>query len=51
VIGYDDYDPWGYPLAQRTKAIPNAYLQGASKYKYTGKERDDEFGLLRGTLL
>jgi RHS repeat-associated protein len=45
VIGYDDYDPWGYPLAQRTKAIPNAYLQGASKNKFTGKERDDEFGL------
>ena len=45
VIGYDDYDPWGYPLALRTKAIPNAYLQGASKNKFTGKEWDDEFGL------
>jgi RHS repeat-associated protein len=45
VIGYDDYDPWGYPLALRTKAIPNAYLQGASKNKFTGKERDEEFGL------
>jgi RHS repeat-associated protein len=45
VIGYDDYDPWGYPLAQRTKPIPNAYLQGASKNKFTGKERDEEFGL------
>jgi RHS repeat-associated protein len=45
VIGYDDYDPWGYPLALRTKAIPNAYLQGASKIKFTGKEYDDEFGL------
>jgi RHS repeat-associated protein len=45
VIGYDDYDPWGYPLALRTKAIPNAYLQGASKNKFTGKERDDELGL------
>jgi RHS repeat-associated protein len=45
VIGYDDYDPWGYPLAQRTKAIPNAYLQGASKYKFTRKERDDDLGL------
>jgi hypothetical protein len=21
VIGYDDYDPWGYPLALRTKAV------------------------------
>ena len=45
VIGYDDYDPWGYPLALRTKAIPNAYLQGASKNKFTGKESDDEYGL------
>ncbi|MGH7495438.1 MAG: DNRLRE domain-containing protein, partial [bacterium] len=45
VIGYEDYDPWGYPLAGRTKAIPNAYLQGASKNKFTGKGRDDEFGL------
>jgi len=45
VIGYDDYDPWGYPLATRTKAIPNAYLQGASKIKFAGKERDDEFGI------
>jgi RHS repeat-associated protein len=45
VIGYDDYDPWGYPLALRTKPIPNAYLQGASKNKFTGKERDEEFGL------
>jgi len=45
VIGYDDYDPWGYPLALRTKAIPNAYLQGASKNRFTGKEYDDEFGL------
>ncbi|MGH7495432.1 MAG: RHS repeat-associated core domain-containing protein [bacterium] len=42
VIGYDDYDPWGYPLAGRTKAIPNAYLQGASKNKFTGQEWDDE---------
>jgi len=45
VIGYDDYDPWGYPLALRTKAIPNAYLQGASKNKFTGNEWDDEYGL------
>jgi hypothetical protein len=45
VIGYDDYDPWGYPLAQRTKPIPDAYLQRASKYKFTGKEYDDEFGV------
>jgi len=45
VIGYDDYDPWGYPLATRTKAIPNAYLQGASKNKFTGMGWDDEYGL------
>ena len=45
ILGYDDYDAWGYPLAQRTKAIPTPYLQGGSKIKFTGKERDDEFGL------
>jgi hypothetical protein len=28
VIGFDDYDPWGYPLATRTQAIPTPYLQG-----------------------
>ena len=45
VIGFDDYDAWGYPLALRTKAIPNAYLQGASKSKFTGNEWDDDYGL------
>ncbi len=45
VIGYDDYDPWGYPLAGRTKAIPTVYLQGGSKIRFTGKERDEEYGL------
>lgn len=45
VLGYDDYDAWGYPLALRTKPIPTAYLQGASKNKFTGKEWDDEFGV------
>lgn len=45
VIGFDDYDPWGYPLATRTKPIPNAYMQGGSKNKFTGKERDDDLGL------
>jgi len=45
VIGYDDYDPWGYPLALRTKPIPNAYLQGASKNKFTGHLFDDEYGI------
>jgi len=45
VIGYDDYDSWGYPLALRTKPIPNAYLQGASKNKFTGQMWDDDYGL------
>jgi RHS repeat-associated protein len=45
VIGYDDYDPWGYALALRTKPIPNAYLQGASKNKFIGLQLDDEYGL------
>ncbi len=45
VIGYDDYDPWGYPLAGRTRAIPTVYLQGASKNKFTGNEWDNEYGL------
>jgi RHS repeat-associated protein len=45
VIGYDDYDPWGYPLVLRMKAIPNAYLQGASKNKFTGMVFDDDYGL------
>jgi len=45
VIGFDDYDPWGYPLVTRSKPIPNAYLQGASKSKFIGMQLDDEFGL------
>ncbi|MGH7495427.1 MAG: DNRLRE domain-containing protein [bacterium] len=45
VIGYEDYDPWGYPLVGRTKAIPNAYLQGASKNRFTGIEYDDDYGI------
>ena len=45
VIGYDDYDAWGYPLTLRTKAIPNAYLQGASKNRFTGNQWDDDYGL------
>lgn len=32
-------------MAVCTKAIPNAYLQGGSKNKFTGKERDEDFGL------
>ena len=45
VIGYDDYDPWGYSLVGRTKAIPTAYLQGASKNKFVNKLWDDDYGL------
>jgi len=42
VIGYDDYDPWGYPLATRTKVIPTPYLQGRSKNKFTEKETTEQ---------
>ncbi len=39
VIGYDDYDPWGLILAGRSLTTT---LDGASKFKFTGKEWDDE---------
>jgi RHS repeat-associated protein len=45
VRGYDDYDPWGYPLAGRTKKTPYDSLQKIAKNKFTGKEWDDEFGV------
>jgi RHS repeat-associated protein len=45
VRGYDDYDPWGYPLVGRTKKTPYDSLQKIAKNKFTGKERDDEFVL------
>ncbi len=45
VRGYDDYDPWGYPLVGRTKKTPYDSLQKIAKNKFTGKEWDDEFGL------
>ncbi|MCI0698446.1 DNRLRE domain-containing protein [candidate division KSB1 bacterium] len=45
VRGYDDYDPWGYSLALRTKKTPYDSLQKIAKNKFTGKEWDDEFGL------
>jgi RHS repeat-associated protein len=48
VKGYDDYDPWGYPLAQRTKAysgLDTTQAKAVARNKFTEKERDEEFGL------
>jgi RHS repeat-associated protein len=45
VVGYDDYDPWGYILANRSLATPWSSIQGTAKNKFTGKEWDDEFGV------
>ncbi|MFQ5638398.1 MAG: DNRLRE domain-containing protein [bacterium] len=45
VVGYDDYDPWGFILAGRSMATGASTEQGATKNKFTGKEWDDEFGL------
>jgi len=46
VVGYDDYDPWGYILAGRTLIASGWSSQaGIIKNKFTGKEWDDEFGL------
>jgi len=43
VRGYDDYDPWGYILAGRSLAT--SVLPVATRSLFTGKERDDEFGV------
>ena len=43
VRGYDDYDPWGYILAGRSLA--SSILPTTTKNRFTGKERDDEFGV------
>jgi RHS repeat-associated protein len=45
VVGYDDYDPWGYILANRSLATPWSSVQGTAKNKFTGKEWDDDFGV------
>jgi RHS repeat-associated protein len=45
VVGYDDYDPWGYILANRSLATPWSSVQGTAKNKFTGKEWDDDYGL------
>ncbi|RIK79837.1 hypothetical protein DCC62_04935, partial [candidate division KSB1 bacterium] len=45
VVGYDDYDPWGYALSQRTQPTPWSVTQGVAENKFTGKERDEEHSL------
>ena len=45
VVGYDDYDPWGYALAGRTQATQWSASQAVAENKFTGKERDDDFGI------
>jgi len=45
VVGYDDYDPWGYALAGRIMATQWTSLQAVAKNKFTGKEWDDEYGV------
>ncbi len=41
VVSYDDYDPWGLTLADRSMNIAQSDLPN----KFTGKERDTDFGL------
>jgi hypothetical protein len=45
VVGYDDYDPWGYMLSGRTMATQWSATQGVAKNKFTGKEWDDDYGV------
>jgi RHS repeat-associated protein len=46
VVGYDDYDPWGYILTGRSMIASGWGSQaGIIKNKFTGKEWDDEFGV------
>jgi len=46
VVGYDDYDPWGYILAGRSLIASGWGSQaGIIKNKFTGKEWDDDYGL------
>ncbi|MGI0016429.1 MAG: RHS repeat domain-containing protein, partial [Nitrososphaera sp.] len=45
VRGYDDYDPWGYPLTLRTKKTPYDSLQKIAKNKFAGMVYDDEYGV------
>jgi RHS repeat-associated protein len=43
VRGYDDYDAWGYIMGGRSMA--SSILPSATRYRFTGNEFDDEFGL------
>jgi len=46
VVGYDDYDPWGYILAGRSLIASGWGTQaGIMKNKFTSKEWDDDYGL------
>lgn len=45
VVGYSDYDPWGYILENRTKTRTWGDNQAIAENKFTGKERDEEFSL------
>ena len=45
VVGYDDYDPWGYILEGRTQPTEWSVTQGVAENKFTGKERDEEHSL------
>ncbi|MBC6949166.1 RHS repeat-associated core domain-containing protein, partial [candidate division KSB1 bacterium] len=45
VVAYDDYDPWGYLLAGRTKKRTWSDSQAVAKNKFTGKEWDDDYGV------
>ena len=44
VVGYTDYDPWGYVLANR--ALETGWSgQNVAQNKFTGKEWDDDYDL------
>ncbi|MCE7945284.1 MAG: hypothetical protein DYG95_27280 [Chlorobi bacterium CHB1] len=45
VIAYDDYDPWGYILSDRTKKRTWNDNPAVAKNKFTGKEWDDDYGV------
>jgi RHS repeat-associated protein len=46
VVGYDDYDPWGYILPGRSMIAGGWGSQaGIVKNKFTGKEWDDDYSL------
>lgn len=45
VVGYDDYDPWGYALSQRTQPTPWSVTEGVAEKKFTGKEWEDDYSL------